>query len=343
MRTGRFLLAAAMILLAATLAAGGGLYAYLRAPQGEQDGEVLVRVPSGSSAREVGEILHREGVVRPAWMFSRVLRLSGVHRELKAGEYAFERPIAPLQVMRILHDGRVATVPITLQEGLTLFESAAALAEAGIAPEEALLEAFTDASPIEDLDAAAGSLEGYLFPETYRFARGTDPKEIASSMVSEFRRRFVDPHREAVDSSPLALRRLVTLASLVEKETGVAGERGRIAGVFAERLDRGMLMQCDPTIIYGLKLVGRWDGNIRRSDLAWDHPYNTYVHRGLPPGPIASPGLASLLAALTPERTGELYFVARGDGSHEFSRTLAEHNRNVRRYQLGRRSATRVR
>ncbi len=343
MRPARVAAASAVILAAIVVTVAAVGYAYLQSPQGEAREPVLVRIPAGTSARQVGEILDREGIVRPGWLFARVLRVSGVHRELKAGDYSFEPPLAPIQVVRILHEGRVATIPITLQEGLTLAEAASVLAAAGVAGENALLDAFADPSRVADIDAEAADLEGYLFPETYRFARDTDPGQVAASLVAEFRRRFLDPHAEEIAASPLSMRDLVTLASLVEKETGAAGERGRIAGVFAERLERGMLMQCDPTIIYGLKQVGRWDGDIRRADLVWDHPYNTYVHPGLPPGPIASPGLAALLAALRPERTGELYFVARGDGSHVFSRTLTEHNRNVRRYQLGRRGTTRVR
>ncbi len=335
MRPWRLAALAALVAARAAVCLAIYVFAWLGETSGE-DGTVRLTIPAGSNARAVGSLLEQEGVLERGWLFARVLRLTGAHRELKAGEYEFELPVAPVEVMRILHEGRIATVPLTIPEGLERFEIAALLAGEGIADEMALLAAFDDPAPIADLDPAAENLEGYLFPETYRFARDTDPRFVATTLVGLFRERFAEPHADEIAARGLSLRELVTLASLVEKETGLPEERGAIAGVYADRLDRGMLMQCDPTIIYALKLVGRWDGDIRRRDLTWDHPYNTYVRPGLPPGPIASPGLDALLAALRPERTGALYFVARGDGGHAFSRTLAEHNRNVRRYQLRR-------
>ncbi len=188
-----------------------------------------------------------------------------------------------------------------------------------------------DPARIADLDPDAPDLEGYLFPDTYRFARGTGEAAIVDELVATFRRRYRD--RLAGELAPGELRRLVTLASIVEKEARLDDERPLIAGVFANRLRRGMPLQADPTVIYALILLDRWDGNLRRPDLRIDSPYNTYRYPGLPPGPICSPGLASLEAAAAPADTPYLYFVSRNDGSHVFAATLAEHNRNVERWQ----------
>ncbi len=331
----RLALVAAPLLVVAVVAAAG---AYLLLPQGADDAlPGRVTIDPGMNARQIAERLDEAGVVGPAWLFARVLRLTGVDRRLHAGEYELAAGLSPLEVLQEIARGRIVTVPVTLREGLDLHETARAIAEAGIADADALREAFSDPTPVRDLDPQAGDLEGYLFPETYRFARGAEPATIARTMVAMFRERFAEPHAAAVDASPLTLRQVVTLASLVEKETAVPDERARIAGVFLERLDRGMRLQCDPTVIYALKRAGRWDGNIRKRDLSWDHPYNTYVRSGLPPGPIASPGLAALRAVLEPERDGSLYFVATGDGRHRFRRTFGEHRRAVAEYLENRR------
>jgi UPF0755 protein len=327
------------IVLVGVLALGLGIAAlgWLQGPHGGATGPVLVEIEPGSSARGVAEELEQAEVVGPAWVFARLLQASGVHREIRAGVYELERPLSPLAVMRQLREGRVATLRVTIPEGLDRYETAAVIAAAGLSSEPELVQAFGDPAPIADLDPRAETLEGYLFPDTYRFAHAVDAAEIAAELVATFRERFAAGHLGEVARSELTLREVVTLASLVEKETGVPHERARIAGVFHERLDRGMLLQCDPTVIYALKQEGTWDGNIRRRDLALDHPYNTYVHSGLPPGPIASPGLDALVAVLEPKREGALYFVARGDGSHYFSSSLREHINAVRRYQLRRR------
>jgi UPF0755 protein len=184
---------------------------------------------------------------------------------------------------------------------------------------------------VEDLDSRADSLEGYLFPDTYLLSPGTQPAVIVKMMVQNFRKHFGD--QLALISSGLDLHDTVTLASIVEMEARLPAERPLIASVYLNRLNKGMLLQADPTVIYALKLAKKWDGNIRRPDLKMDSPYNTYRSKGLPPGPIANPGLASLRAAAFPSQTDQLYFVSRNDGSHVFARTLEEHNRNVVTYQ----------
>ncbi|GAB4222565.1 MAG: endolytic transglycosylase MltG [Acidobacteriota bacterium] len=337
--TGRRALVAALVALPVVLlVAALGLGAWCVLPQGRADAPPsLVTIEPGMTARQIAERLDEAGIVGPAWLTSRLLRLTGIDRSLRAGEYELRPGLAPYAVLREIRRGRVVTVPVTLREGLDLFETAEAIAATGIASREALVAAFSDPAPIRDLDPEAEDLEGYLFPETYRFARGADPADIARTMVAQFRARFAEPEAARIAASGLTLRQIVTLASLVEKETAVPDERARIAGVFLERLARGMRLQCDPTVIYALKRAGRWDGNIRKADLSWDHPYNTYVRSGLPPGPIASPGLEALRAVLAPERDGSLYFVATGDGRHRFSRTFREHRKAVAEYLRERR------
>ena len=233
-----------------------------------------------------------------------------------------------------LRRGETRTVAVTLVEGLNLDETAEALAGAGFGEPAKLRAEFASATRIADLDPAADHLEGYLFPDTYRFAPRTGERDIADTLVAAFRRQYekrVRPLRAADDHRPL--RELVILASLVEKEAKLDAERPLIAAVYANRLRRGIGLYADPTIIHALKLLGRWNGNLTKNDLRMESPWNTYRVPGLPPGPICSPGLASLEAAALPAEVSFLYFVSRNDGSHVFADTLAEHNRNVERWQ----------
>lgn len=325
-----------------TLLVGGGVGGYafwrgwrlLTTPyQGFAGEEIYVTIPPGSSGSAILSRLAATGVLPE----TRWVRLWLVHRlgdpPLHAGEYRFAGPAAPLDILAKLQRGEVALHRVTVVEGLTLTETAEALATAGVAGSEELLAAFSRPGLVADLDPEATNLEGYLFPDTYHFPRAPGAEAVAAEMVGNFRRRF------AADVEPLApaeappLRTLVTLASLVEKEARLDEERPLIAGVYANRLRIGMTLGADPTIIYGLKLAGTWDGNLRRHHLTEDAPYNTYRRPGLPPTPICSPGLGSLQAAMRPAATDALYFVSRNDGSHVFSRTLAEHSRAVERWQ----------
>jgi UPF0755 protein len=205
------------------------------------------------------------------------------------------------------------------------------MAEQGLGTEGEWLELTADATLVDDIAPEATSLEGYLFPDTYRFSPGTGPKVIVAEMVKNFRRQFGD--ELAYISTGLSVHETVTLASIVETEAQLAAERPLIASVYRNRLHKRMLLQADPTVIYAMKLAGTWNGNIRKGDLRMSSPYNTYARTGLPPGPIASPGLASLRAAANPAASEMLYFVARNDGSHVFARSLDEHNRNVAEWQ----------
>jgi UPF0755 protein len=326
--------------LATLLAAAGAAFVTARAwlfePHafGAPGAERRVEVASGESTRAILERLEREGLLRSA-LVTRVYcsRLLG-DPPLQAGEYAFTSPASAVEIVAKLRAGDVVTYPVTIVEGSTYFESAEALARAGFGDRAAFTREFERAERVADLDPAATNLEGYLFPDTYRFPRRSSPATIADALVARFRQLWRDdlaPLRAPGDER--SLRELVVLASLVEKEAGRADERPLVAAVYANRLRLGIGLYADPTIIYGLKLAGTWDGDLRRRDLESASPWNSYRRLGLPPGPICSPGLASLAAALRPAEVDYLYFVSRNDGSHVFAESLAEHNRNVELWQ----------
>jgi len=222
---------------------------------------------------------------------------------------------------------------VTFREGLTVREMAAVFESAGFGSAADFIAASRNAALIKDLDPEARDLEGYLFPDTYTLPRSATAVQLIERMVNRFQKAATPELRQAATARGLTLRQLVTLASLVEKETAKPDERPVVSGVYTNRLKIGMGLQCDPTVIYALMLAGRYDGNIRKGDLQIDSPYNTYRYAGLPPGPIAAPGEASLHAAANPADVPYLYFVSRNDGSHVFSTTLDEHNRNVNEFQ----------
>jgi UPF0755 protein len=328
-----------LVLLVIAALATGALYWWakgeLQRPFAAYDGErKVIDVEPGTSAGAILADLEREGVLADA----RLTRLYLIHvledPPLKAGEYAFDAPMSATEVLEKLIAGEVLTHPVTIIEGLDLEETANSLAGSGFGDVERFLAEMRSPDRILDLDPEAENLEGYLYPDTYSFAKDTSEAEIVDALVRAFRDRLSDElAAHGFEPEPEALRDLVTLASIVEKEAALDDERPVIAGVYANRLRRGMGLYADPTVIYALKLAGTWDGNIRKPDLQIDSPYNTYRYPGLPPGPICSPGLASLEAALTPADVPYLYFVSRNDGSHVFAKTLAEHNRNVNEWQ----------
>jgi UPF0755 protein len=253
--------------------------------------------------------------------------------KFKAGEYSFDRPMTPSEIYTKLVRGDIILYSVTVPEGSDRFDAAAIVARSLGIDEAAFLRATESGAAIHDLDPKAENLEGYLFPETYRFPRNVKAEQVVARMLGQFRKvlqRHLSPGQPL---SPDVLREAITLASLVEKETPSPEERPLVAGVFKRRLKLGMPLQCDPTVIYAARLAGRPMGPIKQSDLAFDSPYNTYRHAGLPPGPIASPGEASIRAALQPADTDMLYFVSNDQGGHLFSRTLAEHNVKVARYR----------
>jgi UPF0755 protein len=327
-----FLVALAVI---AGLGVAATLYKRTSEPyKGYESAEQFVLIEPGSGTRAIGQRLIEAGVVRNEPTFRAALWRTGRARNLQAGEFRFDRPMTPTEVIEKIARGDVYNRRITFPEGLTVQEMARLYEQQGFGKAAAFIEGTRDTGAVRDIDPSANDLEGYLFPETYSMPRDTSAARLVQLMVERFRQLFTPEMQQAGQALGLTPRQVVTLASLVEKETAVPAERPVVAGVYLNRLRIGMGMQADPTVIYALQRAGRYDGNLRRDDLSFDSPYNTYRYPGLPPGPIASPGLASLQATVAPAQVDYLYFVSRNDGSHVFARTLAEHNENVREYQV---------
>jgi UPF0755 protein len=325
-----------VVVVAAIAAAVAGFY-YARVDekyQGYDAPEQFVDIPSGAGSQAIGRALVGAGVVRDDWTFRLALHLTGTGRQLKAGEYRFAGPMSAKDVARKLARGEVFLRPVTFREGLTVREMSRLFESRGLGTAESFQQAAADTSAIRELDPAAPDLEGYLFPETYNLPRNASASTLVSQMTGRFLTVFDDAMRREAEAQGLTVRQVVTLASLVEKETAKPEERPIVAAVYRNRLRIGMGLQCDPTVIYALEKAGLYTGNLTRKDLQFDSPYNTYKYAGLPPGPIASPGRASLEAALKPAQVDYLYFVSRNDGSHVFATTLTEHNRNVREWQV---------
>jgi UPF0755 protein len=304
--------------------------------QGYAGAEKIVTIDPGMGAGQALTRLQNEGVLADAKM-SRfyLLYFMGDRATIQAGQYRFRGPLTTEQVLRKLVHGDVINQTVTLVEGLTLEETADRLTQSGLGRREVFLDLMRSPEAIADLDPEAQDLEGYLFPETYSFALKTDEKTVVATLVKTFRERFTQKVKPLLAStgSTRSLRQVLTLASIVEKEARVPAERPLIAGVYSNRLRNGIGLGADPTVIFALKKLGVWNGNIRKTDLRVDSPYNTYRYAGLPPGPICSPGLASLMAAADPADVPYLYFVSRNDGTHVFATTLQEHSRNVEIWQ----------
>jgi UPF0755 protein len=289
----------------------------------------FVQLKPGSSSRAIARTLQREGIIRNSYAFVLLNMLEG-SRTLKAGEYSFDHPANAFAIRDRLIRGDVYVRVVAIPEGFNMFDIAQALDAAKICSAADFLRvAKNETSLVRDLDPQAPSLEGYLFPDTYRFGRTQTPRDIASEMVKRFRKEA------AAIGLTTDIHRTVTMASIIEKETAIPDERPRVAGVFENRLKLRMGLATDPAVIYAALLAGRYNGVIHQSDLAFDSPYNTYKYGGLPPGPIANPGRTSLLAAMHPEQNQYLYFVANNLGGHNFARTLDEHSRNVVNYRRG--------
>ena len=316
------------LLVLAGLAAGGFAVYRLEQPYRDFQGETFVEFPHGTGTGGIADALAKAGVVRSRWDFL-LARFASRTRVLQAGEYRFDRAASPIEVVRRIERGDVFYYELVVPEGKNLFDIAAASEQLGLFAASRFLEAARDPALIRDLDPRAPTLEGYLFPDTYKLSRHTTPDRLCRLMTGKFR----DAWRSLRTSADV--HRTVTLASLVEKEGKLADERPRIAAVFENRLRIGMKLDCDPTTIYAALLQRNYRGAIYRSNLESEHPYNTYRHAGLPPGPIANPGLASIRAALAPSDSDSLYFVARADGSggHEFSSNIAAHESAVERYR----------
>ena len=334
----KLLIAGGVILVLALVAAGvAGTLAWQRLNEpykGYEADEQFVEIPPGAGTAEIRRRLIDAGVVRDELSFRAAVWWTGRAQSLQAGEFQFTRPMSAAAVVEKIARGDVYTRRITFREGLTIAEMADVFESNGFGKKAEFLAAAGDRTLIRDLDPDAGDLEGYLFPETYALPRGTPASRLIAMMVDRFRANYTDDLQAKAQEQGFTTRQVVTLASLVEKETGKGDERPLVSAVYRNRIELGMPMQADPTVVYALQKAARYDGNIRREDLAFDSPYNTYRYNGLPPGPIASPGKASLEAALAPADVPYLYFVSRNDGSHVFAETLAEHNANVYQYQI---------
>jgi UPF0755 protein len=293
--------------------------------------ETFVEIEHGMSSRQIARILTNQGVVRSRWAFLAV-RVLHPRAPLQAGEYRFGTAETPWEVFEKIRRGETFYETFTVPEGSNIFDIAALLDQSDTVHSDAFLKAAANPESIRDLDPKAPDLEGYLFPSTYRVTHRTTATQLCRMMTSEFRRQW-----QALAGQARAgdAHRIVTLASLIEKETAISQERPIVAAVFLNRLRMQMPLQCDPTTVYAALLQNRYRGAIRKSDLASSNPYNTYTHPGLPPGPIANPGVTSLQAALHPASTDYLYFVAKpdGSGSHHFSATLIEHEKAVLAYR----------
>jgi peptidoglycan lytic transglycosylase G len=350
-----------ILILVVGLAAGGyAAWMWYSITQPYQDFPregVFVELPHGASPRYAAYLLKRSGVVRSKLAFEIYARRHP-KRTLQAGEYFFDHPMTGREVFWKIANGQIYEQPFTVREGETMFDIARDLEAGKFMPSGDFLYAASDPSLIRDFAPEARTLEGFLFPATYELPRHPVATELTAQMVHKFKEEWkrveasnlngqTDPNGQTAAKpangskeptnvnmeSPIARLRTVTLASLVERETPKAEERPMVASVFDNRIHKGMRLQCDPTVIYGLERMGQYKGSLSGKDLTFDSPYNTYEHYGLPPGPIGNPGEASLRAALHPAETSFLYFVANTQGGHFFGATLAEHNRNVLKYR----------
>jgi UPF0755 protein len=338
----KVLLVAMAFLLVAALGVGGAalvvwrrLEAFRVTPYGSAE-EKVVEIPSGSSPRAVVRSLARAGVVaddETAWRYVHWVKAD--RRPFKAGEYAFAGPMTPDEALERIYKGEVRLYHFTVPEGLRLEEVAAIVGRSGLATEAAFVALARDPAEARALDLPFDSLEGYLFPETYSFAKGVTARQIAAAMVHKAREAFAAASAQRGPGVGLSEPEALVLASIVEKETGQADERPRVSCVFHNRLRQRMRLATDPTVMYATFLrTGRWSKNISKADLLTPHPYNTYLKAGLPPGPIASPGAAALRAALAPMECLDLFFVSRNDGTHVFCPDLACHEAAVREWQV---------
>jgi UPF0755 protein len=333
-KTVLFALLGFVFILAVSMSLGLGIF--LVSPADREGKDEIFVVREGSSLREVAQDLEHKRLVKSRILFVLWSRIMGYSKGIKSGEYILNAAMPPVKILEKLRRGSILTHIVTIPEGYGREQIAELLHEKELVDRNFFLSLTEEPSVLESYGISGPSLEGYLFPDTYQFARGISPSLIIDTMVKRFW-QMVGPSTDRARETGMSMGEIVTLASIVEKETGRAEERALIASVFLNRLKRGMRLESDPTVIYGLE---RFDGNLRKKDLVQKSPYNTYVIHGLTPGPICSPGLDSIKAVISPAKTEYLYFVSKNDGSHSFSSTLTEHNRAVEKYQRGKRGKT---
>ncbi len=285
-------------------------------------------VPVGSSSRAIAKRLIEQKLIRSEHAFRLAVRYRGTGRHLQAGTYALRRNMALWDLLDEFEKGQVTLVSWTVPEGLTTSAIAELWETSGFGTAEAFQKATETPRLLERYGLTNITVEGYLFPNTYKFAKGTTTQKVVEMMLNEFKQQWTEKFDEEAENLGRTRHEIVTLASVIEKEAQVRLERPRISSVFHNRLTRKWKLQADPTVLYAL---GNPESPLTKTDLQVDSPYNTYKYKGLPPGPIANPGIDSIIAALRPERTDYLYFVAIGEGKHHFSKTLSEHNRMIRK------------
>ena len=328
---------AVLLIVVLVLGAGGAWWMRGRvtsAYRGFTDDEVFVNLPAGSGVGAIARRLADAGVVPDTITFRLAVRRANLDRHLEAGEYRFAEAATPIEVAQRISRGDVYTRTVTFPEGLTVAEMAGIFAKSGIGTAEEFEAAASNEALAREIAPGATSLEGLLFPSTYSLPRSAGAEGTVAAMSAQFGRAMDSEIRAAAAQKGMSLLQVVTLASIIEKESARPDERPIISAVYHNRLKIGMPLQCDPTVIYALMQSGRWSGNIHKGDLQIDSRYNTYRYAGLPPGPIASPGREALDAAVHPADVKYLYFVSRNDGSHAFASTFAEHSRNVARWQI---------
>ncbi len=312
----------------------GMMYLYGYSATDSQQQTLIVEIPQGTTLKQVAHLLADHQVVSSPTSFIVFTYLQGKQNKIRAGEYELSATLPPQEILRKITQGETLAYSVTIPEGYRISEIADLLDQKGLADKNRFIEATRNPELVKSLNIPTRDLEGYLFPETYRFSKNAGEKKMVQTMVDIFKKKTDLPEvRERARKLNFTLHEVITLASLIEKETGLASERKMISSVFHNRLKKRMRLQTDPSVIYAL---ANFDGNIRKKDLSIDSPYNTYLYSGLPPGPIANPGLDSILSVLDPVQSDNFYFVSRQNGSHQFSTNLPDHNRAVQKYQLRR-------
>jgi UPF0755 protein len=309
------------------------IYIYAGKSVNTEHVQQVVIVEPGQKFKSLSQILHQKGVISHPVKFRFFSRIKGYDKHIKAGEYVLSSAMTPKKILEILVTGRVRLHRVTIPEGHNLQQIAQAVSQAGLGTQKDFFKAATNADLVRSKGIDAQTFEGYLFPDTYYFTKDATPEKIISSMVKRFWSVFKPEWKNRAKTLGLTIHQVVTLASIIEKETGAAVERPIISSVFHNRLKQGIRLESDPTVIYGIE---DFNGNITRRDLEEDTLYNTYRIKGLPPGPIANAGIEAIEAALYPADTRFLYFVSKKDNTHQFSTNLKDHDRAVQKYQLGR-------
>jgi UPF0755 protein len=307
------------------------LRSYAQRPDGKNREVQLLTIAPGMGLGSASRLLHEQGIISHPFKFSLLARIKGHDKSVMAGQYQLSGAMPPQAILDTLVAGKVFLHHLTVPEGFTLAQIADAVQKAGLCPNAEFLAKSKDPALLAALEVKAASLEGYLFPDTYFFPGDVSCEKILRTMGDHFSTRFSDEWKKRAANLGYSVHQIVTLASIIEKETGAPGERALIASVFHNRLKKGMRLESDPTVIYGIE---NFEGNITRRHLSQSTPYNTYKIKGLPPGPIASPGMAAIQAALYPANTPYLYFVSKKDGTHHFSTNIQDHIKAVQKYQL---------